>query len=66
MGGLPQNRAARDDDLWKFGLSYMWFALALIFSFTLIPLPAGSAITVVCGPPALDGKECCPVVRQIY
>ncbi len=44
----------------------MWFALALILSPSLTPSPAAAAIIVVCGPPAPDGKECCPVMEQIY
>jgi hypothetical protein len=44
----------------------MWFALALILLLGTTAAPATAAIIVVCGPPAPDGKECCPVVRQIY
>jgi hypothetical protein len=44
----------------------MWFALALILLLGPTAAPATAAIIVVCGPPAPDGKECCPVVRQIY
>jgi hypothetical protein len=40
----------------------MWFALAVI----LTASPATAAIIAVCGPPAPDGKECCPLVQQIY
>jgi len=28
--------------------------------------PAASALIVVYGPPAFDGKECCPLMHQIY
>jgi len=43
-----------------------WLPLALILSFAWPPLPTAAAIIVVCGPPAPDGKECCPVMEQIY
>jgi hypothetical protein len=44
----------------------MWFALALILLLSPTLAPAAAAIIVVCGPPMPDGKECCPVIRQIY
>jgi hypothetical protein len=44
----------------------MWFALALILSLSLTPSSAAAAIIVVCGPPTPDGKECCPVMKEIY
>ena len=42
------------------------FAFMLIMWLVAAPCRSAADIIVVCGPPAPDGKECCPVMAQIY